>query len=257
MAQQCSLSSHAFYKGETIEYDLFFKWGIINSKAGLATFTTKSAQYNSKEAWEYKLFFNSIGMLDKLFKIKDTLTTYFSPDAKLLYSDKRSNEGGYYLIDELTFTPTAAKSVVKSRRYTPTTTKIDTVITADGCLYDMMSTILCLRSIDWKSLKQNAEYPYQVVVGRDIVNIRFRYTGQSVVEPNDRLKYRTHHFFIDVYDPAFTQSKEAAEVWVGDDDNHIPVRVRAKLKIGAAEVYFKDSNNLQYPFTCRIVIPSK
>ncbi|GHU10207.1 hypothetical protein FACS189431_8860 [Alphaproteobacteria bacterium] len=71
------------------------------------------------------------------------------------------------------------------------------------------------------------------------------------------MKYRTHHFFIDVYDPAFTQSKEAAEVWVGDDDNHIPVRVRAKLKIGAAEVYFKDSNNLQYPFTCRIVIPSK
>ena len=33
--------------------------------------------------------------------------------------------------------------------------------------------------------------------------------------------------------------------WIGDDENHIPVKIRAKLKIGAAEVYYKDSYNLR------------
>ena len=42
-------------------------------------------------------------------------------------------------------------------------------------------------------------------------------------------------------------AKEAAEVWIGDDENHIPVKIRAKLKIGAAEVYYKDSYNLRAP----------
>lgn len=46
------------------------------------------------------------------------------------------------------------------------------------------------------------------------------------------MKYRTRHFYIDIYDDAFTQSKEAAEIWIGDDENHIPIKIRAKLKIG-------------------------
>ena len=52
-------------------------------------------------------------------------------------------------------------------------------------------------------------------------------------------------------------AKEAAEVWIGDDENHIPVKIRAKLKIGAAEVYYKDSYNLRAPLTCRIVVQKK
>ena len=78
------------------------------------------------------------------------------------------------------------------------------------------------------------------------MNARFRYTGQQIVEHKEA-KFRTRHFYIDIYDEAFTQAKEAAEVWIGDDENHIPVKIRAKLKIGAAEVYYKDSYNLRAP----------
>ena len=86
------------------------------------------------------------------------------------------------------------------------------------------------------------------------VNISFRYTGQQIVERNETLKYRTRHFYIDIYDDAFTQSKEAAEIWIGDDENHIPIKIRAKLKIGAAEVYYKSSKGLRYPLTSRVEI---
>ena len=51
---------------------------------------------------------------------------------------------------------------------------------------------------------------------------------------------------------AFTQSKAAGEIWVGDDDNRIPIKIRAKLKIGAAEVYFKSAKGLRYPLSCEV-----
>lgn len=74
-----------------------------------------------------------------------------------------------------------------------------------------------------------------MAIGRERINISFRYTGQQIVERSETLKYRTRHFYIDIYDDAFTQSKEAAEIWIGDDENHIPIKIRAKLKIGAVK----------------------
>ena len=71
------------------------------------------------------------------------------------------------------------------------------------------------------------------------------------------LRYRTRHFYIDIFDEAFTQAKEAAEVWMGDDENRLPIRVRAKLKIGAAEVYLREAERTRYPLRCRVTVSEK
>jgi hypothetical protein len=252
-AQSCLWNS-AFYHGESITYELYFKWGIFMPKAGLVHFTVRDATYNNMKAWEYKLQFHTSGMFDKVFKMRDTLTTYFTPDSKLIFSDKRTEEGGYYLVDQIAFASDADKNSVHSLRYGRTGVKIDTTLIIEGCVYDMMAAAMYLRSIDWANLKIRDEYPFRVVIGRDIVNVSFRYTGQTIVSPDEQTKYRTHHFYIDVYDPAFEQSEEAAEVWVGDDANHIPIRVRAKLKIGAAEVYLKNATNMKYIFSSRAIL---
>lgn len=66
-----------------------------------------------------------------------------------------------------------------------------------------------LRSLDWDKMKSGESFPFQVAIGRERINISFRYTGQQIVERSETLKYRTRHFYIDIYDDAFTQSKEA------------------------------------------------
>jgi hypothetical protein len=247
-----------FYHGEQTTYDLYFKWGILMPKAGLAHFSVKSAYYDSQYAWEYKLQFNTTGMFDKIFKMRDTLATYFSLDNRILFSDKRTDEGGYYIADRITFSPLPDKTYVHSQRHGRTGgIKIDTSFVVEGCVFDMMAVTMYLRAIEWENLKVKDELPFRVVVGREVINASFRYTGQEIVVPDNLVKYRTHHFYIDVYDPAFEHSKAAAEVWIGDDKNHLPIRVRAKLKIGAAEVYLKNATHLEHPFSCRIPIAQK
>jgi hypothetical protein len=251
--QSCSLND-VFHHGEQLTYDLYFKWGIFMPKAGLARFSVRNAPYDNQNAWEYRLQFNTVGMFDKIFKMRDTITTYFSLENQIIFSDKRTEEGGYYLADKITFSPIRDKTSVRSQRYGRTGIRIDTTFVTEGCVFDMMAVTMYLRAIDWEKLKIKDEYPFRVVIGRDVINVSFRYTGQAIITPDNRVKYRTHHFYIDVYDPAFEQSKEAAEVWVGDDLNHFPISVRAKLKIGAAEVYLKEATNPKHAFDSRIFV---
>jgi hypothetical protein len=250
--QTCEWNSSRFHHGERINYDIYYKWGLIFSKAGSASFEMSDTAWQSQNAWRYHLLFHSAGMLETFYKMRDTLTVYFSPSSRILFASKHTDEGGFYLLDELSFSRIGSKTSIRSYRRTRTAVRIDTTLTTDACAYDMLGAVMYLRAIDWDGLRSGAEFPFLVPVGKEFVNARFRYAGLETVKTNESAKYNAHHFYIDVYDSAFAQSKEAAEVWVGDDRNHIPVRVRARLKVGAVEVYLKSSANLQYPSNCRI-----
>lgn len=244
-----------FSPGEEVRYDLYFKWGILMPKAGQATLSINQSRYEDKPAYHYQLLFYTSGLFEKVYKMRDTIDCTFSKEMLLLHSQKRINENDYYMVDDLTFDYQGNQTVARSHRYTPTRTKIDTTLVSEQYMFDMLGATMYLRSLDWETMKSGDEFPFHVAIGRDRINISFRYTGQQIVERNETLKYRTRHFYIDIYDDAFTQSKAAAEIWIGDDANHIPVKVRAKLKIGAAEVYYKDAKGLRYPLTSRVVIP--
>ena len=224
---------------------LYFKWGLIMAKAGDTKISITEDLYENEPAWRYNLQFKTYGIFEKVYTMRDTMDSFFSKDkGLLLYGNKHADENDYYLIDEWRFSYHNGETSIHSKRYTPAKTKIDTVLTAKGKTYDMLSATLLLRSLDWDDLEIKQTVPFCVAIGRDIINAAFRYTGQEVIE-RDNIKYRTRHFFIDIYDEAFTQSKAAGEAWIGDDPNHIPIKIRAKLKIGAAEVYFE----LQHPGT--------
>lgn len=241
------------HEGERLSYELYFKWGILMPRAGQATLAT-DASADGGETTRCRLLFHTSGMMERIYRMRDTLDSYYArPSDRLLYSSKRSNEKDYYSVDELTFRYDADSIRAHSRRYTLTRTKIDTLLAAPARLYDMLSATLYLRSIDWEGLTPGRRFPFHVAIGRDVVHVSYRYTGQQIVE-TATYKFRTRHFYIDIYDEAFTQSTAAAEVWVGDDANHVPVKIRAKLKIGAAEVYFKTGEGMPYPLGCRVPV---
>lgn len=244
----------AFQANEQLDYDLYFKWGVVFSKAGSATFTVSDTTFEGEPAWRYHLLFRSSGIVEKLYRMRDTISCYYSKQPRLLYSSKQSDEGDYYSVDELRFHYGAADQVdVESRRYTRTRMKIDTLLQTQAPVCDMLGGTLYLRAIAEGILSRGATFPLTIAIGRDLVKVSFRYSGQRIVE-HKGVKFRTRHFYMDIEDEAFEQPKSAAEVWMGDDANHIPVKVRAKLKLGAVEAYFKEGKQLRAPMDCRVIL---
>ena len=221
-------------------------------RAGEARISYNSSALNGQSASRYRMLFQTVGIFESVFKMRDTLDCYYSTDNILLFSTKHINEGGYYLIDDLTFSYTGQQTSVHSHRYTPTETKVDTNLTVtSGHVFDMLGATFFLRTLDTRNLKPGDNFPCTVAIGRDLVQVIFRYQNQAIIERN-QAKYRTHYFIIDIHDDAFSQSKASAEIWVGDDENNIPIKIRTKLKVGYAEVYYKNSSNLKKPLDCRV-----
>ncbi|MDR3194642.1 MAG: DUF3108 domain-containing protein [Tannerella sp.] len=238
--------------GEEVTYDVYFKWGLLMSRAGEGKLTLMPSVYGGKSVSKYRMTFQTGRFFDSIFAMRDTIDCYYAPDYALLHSSKRINEGGFYLIDELTFSyPQPEQTSVHCLQYTPERVRIDTAVSvASGYVFDMLGAVFFLRTLDWTCLDAGAVFPSTVAVGRELIPISYRYAGEATVE-KDGTQYRTHHFFIDIHDKAFSQSKSAAEVWVGKDENHLPVKVRSKLKIGYAEIHYKSSARLKAPLRCR------
>lgn len=255
---QCTFASSVFHEKEEINYDVYFKWGILMPKAGVAKAQMFKATYEDQPAWMYQLLVNSVGVVDKAFRVRDTIDTYFSyENPRILFSSKRTNEGGYYQIDRLTFSgEDKDPPYVHSFRRSKNSIKLDSVMYGERCIHDMLGALTFIRTIDWSNMQTGDEIYTQVAMGRDMINVSYRYVGQRIIERGNA-KYKTRLFVLDIFDESFSQTKEAAEIWIGDDDNHVPIKIRAKLKIGAGEAYYNSSLNLKHPLKCRIEVPKR
>lgn len=254
---QCFENADIFVDGEKITYDVYFKWGIMMPKAGTASLTVKETKYQGVPAWHTYILISTSGMVNKMFSIRDTMQNYMTKEKpRLLYSGKRTHEGGYYEMDDLTYTYKDNKTYIHAIRKNLNRVRADTVLVGGECVLDLLGSLMYARMFDWEKFSIGYEYPLQVGMGKSLINVSYRYEGQQIVE-RDNVKFRTRLFIVDIFDDAFTESKEAMEIWIGDDDNHIPVKIRAKLKIGAMEIYYKSAQNLRYPLTCRIEMPKQ
>lgn len=91
----------------------------------------RDAEYEGEPSYHYRLIFRTSGIIEKVYKMRDTIDCHFTPDMLLLRSEKRVNENDYYLIDDIRFSYDRKKILAHSHRYTPTRTKIDTMLVTE------------------------------------------------------------------------------------------------------------------------------
>ncbi len=243
-----------FKPGESLNYTIHYKYGIVMAKAGTAQYDVKECLFRTKPAIRTSLSFKTTSMFDKVYKIRDTLYSYSTPELQPVFHRKYLHEGKTEYVEEIDYKKFSnTYTSVSSKRYNDDVVKFDTILFAKEKGYDMINIFTFARIVDCSSLKPGASFTITSFVGRDAVPMNIRYAGQTILDKGS-VKYKTHKFEIDIIDPAFDEHKKAIEIWISDDDNRVPIKLRAKLKIGAAEAELSSFKNLKYPFDSRIEI---
>jgi hypothetical protein len=239
-----------FQDGEELNYDVRYKYGLVMLKAGTGIYRINETAYNDSDAYKSSLYFKTTSFFDKILKIRDTLDSYISvPGLVPLFHSRSVNEGNYHFQEELVFNKyTPEYSEVSIKRRSDGIIRFDTILYSNNLGIDILNIFLFARALDFTKIENGDFFKFSTFVGKRKNDIIIRYIGQTVIKKNGNKKYKALKLNIDITDAgAFDESKNSMEVWISDDKNKIPISIKAKLKIGAAEANLSSYKNLKNP----------
>jgi len=236
-----SCGQNNFKPGEDLKYIVYF--GPIN--AGMATLNLKRVIYNNEQVYYSKLGARSIGLPDKLYRIRDSYECYFDSVTVLPYM--------------------AIRDIREGRKYKKK--NIDTYDHKNGSVYninkgeikllnvtrDVVSSFYFIRDYDFNSLKNGDIITMDLLFDDELMTFRLNYLGKEAIETRigkiNCLKLM----------PEIVETKKQTDsenvsptpedqmtIWLSDDPNQVPVRVKFDLFIGSIKADLIEYINLKY-----------
>ena len=243
---QCPIENTFFESGEEISYDLYFKYGLLNTKAGVSSLKTSEVAYNGVPAYKMTLLAKSNGVINKIFTLSDTLTCYMSKDLIPLAYMKNAHEGAEHTKENTTYSYKESEVTIKTKLTRNDKLRFDETLYTSSCIYDMMSVIYYARTLDFTKMHKGFTTKVVFLSGKNKVNMHIDFQGIEIVKANDNKKYNCFKLILKIEDKAFEDKKEAMTVYVTNDNNRLPVRLNSNLKIGSTSAIMKAYKGNRY-----------
>jgi hypothetical protein len=193
--------------------------------------------YHGKPALKSSILFRTNSFFDNIFLIRDTLTAYATlPDFNPLYHSRIVHEGNTHFTEKVWTRVFGSDSTQwQVKRLEQGKTRVDTMLYAPNAGYDFINIFLYLRQLNYSGFNPGDTRYVTTVLGDKKVNLIIRYAGSTRLKAGGKQPHKAFYLLIDISNEVFSEAKSAMEVWISDDEHHIPLKMKAKLKIGAAE----------------------
>ena len=217
--------STAFKEGEWLRFRISYSNFV---GAGNATLEVKEANHQGKSAYHVVGKGKTTGVISWFFKVRDTYQTFFYKNSLLPYHFIRKiNEGGYKKNREIFFDHTKQKATVKDHKR-----KTEKTYAIKPSVQDMLSTVYYLRDKDLTNIKSGDEIELDMFFDDENYKFKLRCLGREVTRTNFG-KVKTIKFRPIVQAGRVFKEQESVTVWISDDQNKIPLRVKASLAVGS------------------------
>lgn len=242
----CALNLNAqtenlpYKDGEWLRFKV--KYGIFN--ASEATLSLKETTFNGEKVFHAVGKGETTGLARVFFKVDDTYESYFSvKDGKTLHFIRNIHEGNYTKHLKMYFNHATQKAKIDNIE-TGESTSIDVPVG----IQDVISAFYFLRNnpkID--SIKKGEEISMDMIFDDDeIFKFKLRFLGRETIKTKFG-KVNTMIFRPLVQDGRVFKEQESITMWISDDKNKIPVKIKASLRVGALVADLDAFNMLKFP----------
>jgi hypothetical protein len=214
----------AFKAGEWLRYKMSYS-GFL--RAGTAILKIEETSLNGEKVFHTTGKGWTSGMIKWFFKVDDVYESYFDKDTIKPYLFKRNiDEGGYKKNRITKFDYTSNKAYIQDFRNQTDTTMVFSEV------QDILSSFYYLRNQDTKGLKKGDEiaidlfidsqvYPFKLrFLGKEVLNTKFGKVNCLVIKPM-------------VQSGRTFRAQESVTIWITDDANKIPIKMKADLAVGS------------------------
>jgi hypothetical protein len=225
----------AFKAGEVLTYRMHY--GMMN--AGVAVLEVKPdiIEVSGRKVYHIVGSGYTIGSTDWFFKVRDRYETYLDKDAMLPWLFvRRVDEGGYKFSQDYAFNHYTKKVDIGNNE------KFDVPVGVQ----DMVSAFYSARNLDLSNAKPGDLFSITCFVDKEIWPLKIKFIGKETID-TDLGKYRCLKFRPIVQKGRVFKKEEDLNVWISDDDNHLPMRVKADVLIGSIKMDITSAKNLANP----------
>ena len=235
-----SQKEDAYDVGEWFKFRIHY--GIVN--AGYATLEIKDAVINNKKVFHVIGKGYTTGMSRFFFKVDDLYESYIDRDTRNPYQFVRKiNEGGYTKNQEGFFNQNTNKVLVKDYKH-----KTEKTLSIPKNTQDILSTFYYLRNYpNIDKLKIGESVAIDMFFDDETTKFKLKYIGRESISTK----------FGDVPAMIFRplvqsgrvfKEQESLTVWISDDDNKLPLRIKASLAVGSIKADLDAYRGLKNPF---------
>ncbi|WP_111707332.1 DUF3108 domain-containing protein [Lutibacter citreus] len=231
---------NAFKSGEWLKFRMSYS-NFLN--AGYSTIEVKDTSNKGKEAFHITGKGKSTGLISLFFKVKDDYQTYMYKESLKPYRFIRKiNEGGYTKDKEILFDYDKKEAIVKNHKHN---TESKHQISDE--IHDLLSSLYFLRNQDLSNLKVGQEIQLQMFFDQEINNFKLHFLGKEVIKTKFG-NINTLAFRPMVQAGRVFKKQESVTVWVSDDKNKIPLKIKASLAVGSLRADLDAFKGLAHPF---------
>ena len=227
----------AFKEGEFLKFKI--SYGLLN--AGLGTLEIRSAEKNSESQYHVIGKGWTTGIVHFFFAVEDDYQTYF--DEKTIQPKhfiRRVNEGGYSMNKEIFFNYDSLHAKVIDHKYTT-----EKIFKIHEEIQDMLSALYYFRTKELGDLKIGETISIDIFFDQEINNFKLKLIGREDLKTNFG-KVKTLVFMPIVQVGRIFKEKESVTLWVTDDKNKLPIKIKASILVGALKaelIEFKGLSN--------------
>jgi len=235
-----SSQNFAFRGGEWLKFKMSYS-NFLN--AGFSTMEVRETTNNQKEAFHILGKGRSTGIVSLFFNVKDDYQTYMYKESLLPYRFIRKiDEGGYTKDEEILFNHDNNEATVKNYKHNT----VNKHPIGDD-IQDLLSSLYYLRNQNLKNLKAGDEIELKMFIDKEITNFKLHFLGKEVVKTKfgkvNALKFRPM-----VQAGRVFKEQESLTIWISDDENKIPLLIKASLAVGSLRADLDQYKGLAHPF---------
>lgn len=234
------IENRAFREGEVLKFKLHY--GFINAGIGELRVMDRAVNVGGKECLHVVATGRSINSFDWFFKVRDRFETYIDKQAMVPWKfAKDVYEGGYAFKDDYRFDHHANIVHVNEKQQ----------FQIPHYTQDIVSSFYFARTLDFKSARKGDTFEVPMFMDNELHRFKFRFVGREIVDLGIG-KFRVMVFMPLVMKGRVFKNEEDLIVYVSDDENKIPLQIKANILIGSVKMTITDYSGLRNPMTAKI-----
>tara|TARA_B100000795_G_scaffold214373_1_gene168083 strand:- start:3462 stop:4232 length:771 start_codon:yes stop_codon:yes gene_type:complete len=212
--------------------------------AGYATLKVEDAVLYDKQVYHVQGEGHTTGITKLLFNVDDYYQSYIDKELNIPYRFIRKiDEGGYTKDLEIDFNHDSQKATITNHKYNT----VKEVFLEEN-VQDMVSSFYSLRNtLDTQNIQEGDVFDMNMFFDRGNYKFRLKFLGRETLKTTFG-KVPTMIFRPYVEAGRVFEEEESLTVWVTDDDNKMPIVIKADLAIGSLKATLIEYKGLKHQF---------